>query len=248
MKVMNNIEIIKFKNINKCYQKNVKALSEISFSVFDSEIFCLIGANGAGKSTLIKLLLNQINCTIGKIFVKGHNVVYPTKEIKIGYVPENFNLPEYYYAKDLLKFFGTLNNISKEKLNSRINEVLGIVNLDDINDKIKHFSKGMKKRLCIAQALISDFDILILDEPTDGLDPIERNRFLNSLLEFKNKGKTIFLATHNLEEIQEYFDRYAIIEKGSIIDVGNKRSIAKLEVSLKDYYINLIQQHRENSV
>lgn len=218
-------EAIIVENLSKDYD-GFEAVKTISFSVQKGTIFGLLGPNGAGKSTTIKVLTCQSLPTSGIAFVSGFNVLTDAAEIKrrIGVVFESQNLYEELSVYDNLNFFRCLYGSSKDK----IDEVLQVVGMKmNKKDKVKTFSKGMKQKIMIARALLSDPDILFLDEPSSGLDPYSAREIRKTIMNFKEQGKTILITTHNMEEVDFLCDNLAIIHKGSIIAQGTPKSLKK---------------------
>ncbi|MFH0989728.1 MAG: ABC transporter ATP-binding protein [bacterium] len=219
--------ILETENLTKIYssgilkRKNITALKGVSIAVEPGEIFGLLGPNGAGKTTFIKLLLSIAHPTSGsaKVFDVGIGNVEIQK--KTGYLPENHRYPPFLSAAETLRFFGQIHRMSSDKLRTRVTYLLQLVGLQDwANVKVKKFSKGMLQRLGLAQSLINDPDLLFLDEPTDGVDPIGRKEIRNLLLDLKSQGKTIFLNSHLLSEVESISDRVVILNKGEVIKTG----------------------------
>jgi ABC-2 type transport system ATP-binding protein len=202
-------------NLSKCYGKH-KAVKNISFGINKGTIFGFLGPNGAGKSTTIKMLTCQLKPTSGEVYVNGYDVTKNAVDIKkkIGVVFESQNLYENLTVVENLDFFRRLYGLPKEK----INEALRMVGMEKYqSNQIKTFSKGMKQKILISRALLSDPDILFLDEPSSGLDPHSAREIRQQILNLKEKGKTILLTTHNMEEADLLCDNLAIIHKGEII-------------------------------
>lgn len=206
--------------------EKIKALEKVSFGVGSGEIFGLLGPNGAGKTTLVKILLGITYATDGsaKIFDKPVTNVHNKK--RIGYLPENHRFPNYLTGEQVIDYFGKLSGLSKSDLDKKTYKYLKIVGMDQWGTtKIKKYSKGMMQRLGLAQAMINDPDLIFLDEPTDGVDPIGRKEIRDVLLELKGQGKTIFLNSHLLSEIELICDKVAILNKGELIEVGRVEDI-----------------------
>ncbi|AKB38604.1 ABC transporter ATP-binding protein [Methanosarcina siciliae C2J] len=203
-----------------------EAVRNISFSVKKGTIFGLLGPNGAGKSTTIKILTCQSSPTSGAAYIKGLNTLVDATEIKrkIGVVFESQNLYEDLSVYENLNFFRQLYGSPKEK----ISEVLAVTGMAEYEkNKIKTFSKGMKQKIIISRALLNDPDILFLDEPGSGLDPHSAREIRKTILDLKNRGKTILLTTHNMEEADFLCDCLAIIHKGSIIAMDTPGNLKK---------------------
>ncbi|MBA4536731.1 ABC transporter ATP-binding protein [Bacillus aquiflavi] len=212
---MNEQAFIQLNNIAKHYNK-FNRVDEINFSINKGEIFALCGGNGAGKSTLIKILTGILKPTAGDIFVNGQKANPMSKHYKemFAYMPDDMLFPKQLTGYEILSFFGKLRQVSNEKVNAVLNAV-GLA--EDGKKMIKHYSKGMQQRLSLAQALLSDVKFIILDEPTNGLDPYWVYRFKELILEEKRKGKTILFTTHILTLVEEIADRAAFMERGNVI-------------------------------
>lgn len=212
---------LQVEQLSKSYRKK-EALREVSFAL-RAGIYGLLGENGAGKSTLMRLIATVDFPTKGSVRCDGKDIFLMDEEYRglIGYMPQNYNVYPGFTAKDFLEYMGVLKGIPREKLKSRIDEVLAFVNLSDVADKkVKTFSGGMKRRIGIAQAVINDPKILILDEPTAGLDPRERIRFSNIISDM-GKDKIVLLSTHIVSDIEAIAGELIVIKKGRILETGN---------------------------
>lgn len=223
---MNNDYVLEINNLIKKYGKH-RGVNNISFSVKKGEIFGLIGPNGAGKSTTIKSILGIVRKTSGEIKVLGKSLDNNEKEIKkqLGYLPSECNFYNNMKVKDLLEYSKKLyknNKISIESYAKRLNL--------DLEKRIEDLSYGNKKKVGIIDAIISDGEILILDEATGGLDPLIQNEFFNILDELKAKGKTIIYSAHILTEVQRLCDRVAIIKNGKLIKIEDVHSLNKINL------------------
>lgn len=226
---MNAIEI---KNLTKVYGKN-RGIQDINISVKEGEIYGFIGPNGAGKSTTIKTLLNFIYSTSGEALIFGMDSVKESEKIKeyIGYVPSEVRYYDDVKVKDIIKYAQSFYPKSKKEYVDRICNELEL----DMNKKMGELSLGNKKKVAIAQSLINNPKLLILDEPTNGLDPLMQKKLLNILIEEKEKGNTVFLSSHNLVEVQNLCDRVCVIKEGKtvdIIEIDKSKTELKLKVTL----------------
>ncbi|MFA5010318.1 MAG: ABC transporter ATP-binding protein [Ignavibacteria bacterium] len=211
----------------------IKALEKVSFNVGSGEIFGLLGPNGAGKTTLVKILLGITFATNGNAKLFDKPVTNVRNKKRIGYLPENHRFPNYLSGEQVIDYFGRLSGLTKSDLDKKTYKYLKIVGMDQWGTtKIKKYSKGMLQRLGLAQAMINDPDLIFLDEPTDGVDPIGRKEIRDVLLELKSQGKTIFLNSHLLSEIELICDKVAILNKGELIEVG---SVADITTSSNKY-------------
>lgn len=252
------MEVISTKNLKKEYsgsgfsKEKITALKNFSFNVQEGDIFGLLGPNGAGKTTLVKVLLGIVYPTEGEVSIFGESIKNEKYKKRVGYLPENHKFPNYLTGEQVLHYFGMLSGMSKADVQSRSDEYLKIVDMDKWKKtKIKKYSKGMMQRLGIAQAMINEPDLIFLDEPTDGVDPIGRKEIRDILIGLKEKGKTIFLNSHLLSEIELVCNRVAILNKGELIkegtideitSTGNQHTFATSD--LPDAVINiLLSQH-----
>lgn len=218
------MNIIEVRNLTKIYpaktfsKEKIIALNDVSFSVKRGDIFGLLGPNGAGKTTLIKILLTIVHPSAGNVKVYGSNLQHNIYKKNIGYLPENHRFPPYMTAEQVLFYFGSLNGLPREFLRKKVNEVLNLLELTEWRKtKVRKFSKGMLQRLALSQAIINDPELLFLDEPTDGVDPIGRKKIRDILLDMQQQGKTIFLNSHFLSEVEMICNRVAILNKGVLI-------------------------------
>lgn len=226
---MNAIEI---KNLTKVYGKN-RGIQDINISVKEGEIYGFIGPNGAGKSTTIKTLLNFIYPTSEEALIFGMDSVKESEKIKeyIGYVPSEVRYYDDVKVKDIIKYAQSFYPKSNKEYVDRICNELEL----DMNKKMGELSLGNKKKVAIAQSLINNPKLLILDEPTNGLDPLMQKKLFNILIEEKEKGNTVFLSSHNLVEVQNLCDRVCVIKEGKIVDIieiEKSKTELKLKVTL----------------
>jgi ABC-2 type transport system ATP-binding protein len=219
------VSVIATHNLVKHYRR-VQALKGVSLNVEKGEIFGLLGQNGAGKTTLVKILLGITNATDGDADMLDAPVGTVTVRRRIGYLPEDHRFPDYHTGFSLLDFYGALLSVPRRERRRRIPEILSTVGLKGrMHYKIRTYSKGMKQRLGVAQAIFHDPEIIFLDEPTDGVDPVGRREIRSILQQLKSEGKTIFLNSHLLGEVELICDRVGILQQGEMIREGD---IAKL--------------------
>ena len=226
---MNAIEI---KNLTKVYGKN-RGIQDINISIKEGEIYGFIGPNGAGKSTTIKTLLNFIYPTSGEALIFGMDSVKESEKIKehIGYVPSEVRYYDDVKVKDIIKYAQSFYPKSNKEYIDRICNELEL----DMNKKMGELSLGNKKKVAIAQSLINNPKLLILDEPTNPLDPLMQKKLFKILIEEKEKGNTVFLSSHNLVEVQNLCDRVCVIKEGKIVDIieiEKSKTELKLKVTL----------------
>jgi ABC-2 type transport system ATP-binding protein len=212
--------VIETVDLRKKYRQ-VEAIKGVSLKVDKGQIYGLLGQNGAGKSTMVKILLGIVNKTSGDAMLFGMQTGDTATRRQVGYLPEDHRFPEYHTAYSLLDFYGMLYGMSRTDRVRRIPEVLDMVGIKGrMKDKIRTYSKGMKQRVGIAQALFHDPDVIILDEPTDGVDPIGRREIRAIMQRLKEEGKTIFLNSHLLGEVELICDHVAILQRGEVIREG----------------------------
>lgn len=212
--------IIETDNLTKMYGGKV-GCSEICLTVGEGQIFGFLGPNGAGKSTLVKILVGLLFPSSGNARILGKPLGDRSVRRKIGFLPENFRYQDWLTGFELLSFHGSLYGLSGVEKARRIPEVLGRVGLGAKGrQKIGSYSKGMQQRVGLACALLPDPDLIFLDEPTSALDPLGRREVREIMLELRKKGKTIFLNSHLLSEVEMICDRVAIINKGNIVKEG----------------------------
>lgn len=202
-------------------RRSFHALRGIDLHVERGQVFGLLGPNGAGKTTLIKILLGIVRNSSGSACLLGLPAGSREARRMIGYLPENMMFPRHHTAWSAMRFYGRLSGVSGKVIRERGAELLQMVGLDGWENKlVKQFSKGMRQRLCLAQALLHDPQLLIMDEPTDGLDPVGRAEMRQLIHSLKNQGKTVFLNSHILQEVELVCDRVAILAAGSVRGVG----------------------------
>jgi ABC-2 type transport system ATP-binding protein len=219
--------MITVRSISKSFG-NIEAIKNVSFNINKGEIFGILGPNGAGKSTIVNILNTLIKPDTGDVIIDGINSKEDGETIKLtmGVVPQEIALYEELSAYENLMFWGGLYNIPKQELKANVNnklEVVDLVNRKD--DKIKTFSGGMKRRINIACSLLHNPKILILDEPTVGVDPQNRNHIFEVIERLNNEGMTIIYTTHYMQEAERFCDNIAIIDDGQIIAQGTLKEL-----------------------
>ena len=216
---------------NRFSKQKVNALNDFTFTVNEGEIFGLLGPNGAGKTTLIKMLLSITFPTRGTAKVFGVDSKNHKWKNRVGYLPENHKYPNYLTGEQVLSYYGRLSGLKNgPEFRKKLGTMFEMMNLKQWNKtKIKKYSKGMMQKLGLAQAILNEPDLIFLDEPTDGVDPIGRKEIREILLGLKEKGKTIFLNSHLLSEVEMICDRVAILNKGDLIKEGTVEELTKAE-------------------
>ncbi|MHA1843505.1 MAG: ABC transporter ATP-binding protein [Promethearchaeota archaeon] len=223
---MNNI-VIDFQNVSKFYKKT-KALDEISFKIKKGDVFGYIGPNGAGKTTTIKIIVGLIKQFSGKVIINGIDIKKePGMQSKlIGYHPQEVGFQRWKTVYQTLRTFGRLSNFNKGELDKKINDILEFIGLLDVkNKKVIHLSGGMIQKLRLAQALLNDPEILLLDEPLAGLDPASRFQIKNLIKQLSAKRITIFFSSHILNDVQDVATKIGIINKGKILKISTSRDL-----------------------
>jgi ABC-2 type transport system ATP-binding protein len=209
----------------------VHALRGVTLAVASGEIYGLLGRNGAGKTTLVKILLDLVRPTRGCTSLNGIASAHHRARQNVGYLPEDHRFPLYQTASTAIAFYGRLSGLSLRECRARTPRLLELVSLTNAEHKrVRTFSKGMKQRLGLAQALVHDPDILFLDEPTDGVDPAGRAEIRDVLLRLRGEGKTIFLNSHLLSEVEQLCDRVGILDDGSLVREGTIAQLTATEL------------------
>ncbi len=228
---MGEAAAVEVSNLTKIYpdllrRRKTQALSGVSLRVERGVIYGLLGQNGAGKTTLVKILLSLVRPTAGTASIFGHTTDDTRARRRIGFLPEHMRIPEYFKANSFLSYMGRLNGVDSATLKTRIPTLLELVGLPGEKKLVKAYSKGMQQRLGLAQALLNDPDLLFLDEPTEGLDPIGRKQVRDLLLTLRAGGKTIFLNSHILSEVELVCDQLMILNRGEKVRDGKPSDFA----------------------
>lgn len=220
--------VVKIENLTKDYEvgflrkRKVNALDRLSLSINRGEIFGFLGANGAGKTTTLKLLMRLIFPTSGTARILGRDIGDVRMHERIGYLPENPYFYDYLTARELLDYCGELFGLSSAARRKRTAELLARVHLDEQrwDTQLRKFSKGMLQRVGLAQSLINDPEIVFLDEPMSGLDPVGRREIRDLIASLRGEGKTVFMCSHILSDIEVLCDRVAILKRGQLAQSG----------------------------
>jgi ABC-2 type transport system ATP-binding protein len=211
-----------------------RAVDNVDFQVRQGEVFGLLGPNGSGKSTTVKLLLGLLNPTKGHIEVFGHSPRHVQTKSRIGYLPEESYLYRYLNSRETLDFFGNLFHLDKSDRTNRADQLLDMVGLGKTQNRaVGEFSKGMQRRIGLAQALINDPDLVILDEPTAGLDPIGCREVKDLILALARRGKTVILSSHLLSDVEDVCDRVVIYYGGKIQASGTLKELLSTPDTLR---------------
>ena len=213
--------LIDLRNVAKTYKRRVRALKGIEIRVHAGEIFGLLGPNGAGKSTLVKIIMTVIRPDRAEGTVLGRRVGHKPTLARVGYMPENARFPLYLTGRQALEFYAALAGLQRADRRRRAGELLDTVRLTEAADrKVGTYSKGMVQRLGVAQAMVHAPDLVVLDEPTDGVDPLGRMEIRRVLQAMRNKGQAVFLNSHMLGELEMVCDRVAILNQGEVVRQG----------------------------
>lgn len=226
--------VIETQDLTKVYEgavggQDVRALTNLNLAVNEKEIFGYLGPNGSGKTTTIKMLLGLIFPTSGSIKIMGRADIYsPAVKRHIGYLPEGAYYPDFLKGDEILRFYGQLYGLSGKSLEKRIDETLEIVGMTKARKRLlRGYSKGMRQRIGLAQCLLSDPQILILDEPTTGLDPVARKEIRDLLVQLRAQGKSLLISSHELLEVELISNRVGILYDGVIQTSGTISELLK---------------------
>ncbi len=235
--------VIEVKDLVVEYQGR-KAVDGLTFNVRSGEIFGFLGPNGAGKSTTIKAILGLVFPQSGFVRIQGCSPSDPKSRAKIGFMPEEATYYRFLNPREILSFYGKILGISRAQLNTRIDFLLDLTGLSKVSKRpLSTFSKGMTQKVSLAQALIHDPEILILDEPTTGLDPLVKMQLRTILSDLKNKGKTIFFSSHELSEVELLCDSIVIIQAGKMLRSGTLKEVlgTKGGYSLENFFLEVVK-------
>ncbi len=243
--------VIDIRNLTKVYRdfwgrKKVRAVNALSLDVKKGEVFGLLGPNGSGKTTTLKLLLGLLFPTEGEIKILGKSAADVSKNERLGYLPEESYLYRFLNAEETLDFYGRLFNMSAAKRRERTEQLLELVKISHARKRqLKEYSKGMTRRIGLAQALINDPDLVLLDEPTSGLDPLGNRDMKDLILDLKKQGKTVLMCSHLLGDVQDVCDRIAILYGGELKVLGRVNELLKPGENLEDLFLRTVQESRE---
>jgi len=232
---MNQTDLaINLSNVTKTYRGRVHALRGVDLHVRRGEVFGLLGPNGAGKSTLVKIMMTVVRPTRCGGTILGQSVGHKPTLARVGYLPENHRFPRYLTGRQTLDLFGALAKVPRAARRSRTDSLLETVGMKDWADrKVSTYSKGMMQRVGLAQAIVNDPHLVLLDEPTDGVDPVGRREIRDVLIGLRARGKTVFINSHLLGELELVCDRVAILVGGAVARQG---TIDELAIA-KQYYM-----------
>lgn len=232
---MSDVPAVEVKNLVKDFKgafqgKKVRAVKNVSLQIAPGEVYGLIGPNGSGKSTTMKAVLGLVAPTSGSTSIFGRNSLKVDSRNEVGFLPENPYFYKHLTAAETVRFYGKLCGMRGRKLKERIGELLELVGLQDARDRrLKGYSKGMLQRIGLAQAMVQDPRLLVLDEPTAGVDPTGSREIRDLILELKKRGITVFLCSHLLEQVQQVCDRVGIIHQGVLVNEGRLDELISVE-------------------
>jgi ABC-2 type transport system ATP-binding protein len=245
------MEIINYSGVTKIYNSwprgiKVSALTDFSLQIEQGEVFGFLGPNGAGKSTALKMLLNFIFPNAGSVLIMGKSVSDRRVRSFIGYLPENPYFYDYLTAEEILLFGGKVSGLPKLRIRERSETLLHRMGLLSASKRqIRTYSKGMVQRVGLALSLIHDPDVVVLDEPMSGLDPIGRKLVGDLILELKSQGKTVFFSSHILTDIERFCDRAGIIIGGRLRLLGSLPDLISSDSKLEDVFMSEVNKARE---
>jgi ABC-2 type transport system ATP-binding protein len=231
---MSSDVIVETRSLSKVYRdfwgrQKVRALKALDLEVRRGEIFGLLGPNGSGKTTTIKLLLGLLFPTSGQALVFGKDATDVSKNERLGYLPEESYLYRFLNAEETLEFYGRLFDMPATVRRQRAKDLIAQVGLDKAKKRqLREYSKGMTRRIGLAQALINDPELILLDEPTSGLDPIGTREMKDLIIDLKQRGKTVIMSSHLLADVQDVCDRIAILHQGELKELGRVDALLKV--------------------
>ena len=240
--------VIEIRNLSKIYRdfwgrKKVQAVKSLSLDVMKGEVFGLLGPNGSGKTTTMKMLLGLLFPTSGEMTILGKPASDVSKNERIGYLPEESYLYRFLNADETLDFYGRLFNMSAADRARRADELIEMVGLGKARRRqLKEYSKGMTRRMGLAQALINDPDLVLLDEPTSGLDPIGTREMKDLIHQLKAQGKTVVMCSHQLADVQDVCDRIAVLFQGELKVLGRVNELLELRNEMQIRTTNLTDE------
>lgn len=236
------MELIRINNVKKSYGEEF-TLQNINLTIEQGRIFSLIGPNGAGKTTLVKLILDLMHCDQGTITLNGVDSTHKESRMGVAFIPEKFTFFPYYTARGVLEFFGTMKGVSGDELKQQVDHALDELHIRDLeNRKISKMSKGQMQRVGLASLLIGNNDLIILDEPFSGLDPIGIKDLKDIIKKLKSQGKTFFINSHVLLEMEHLCDEFAVLNKGRLLFNGTVESVVSKGTSLEDFFYKMINE------
>ena len=238
-------EAVEVTDLVKHYGRSQRGLNGITLNIGEGEAFALLGPNGAGKTTFVKCLLALLQPTSGTITMFGEPVASPAARRGVGFVPETPKFPDYLSAQEVLRLHGRLIGMPPDEMDDAIDSSLEAVDLTDAPKRVKAFSKGMVRRLALAQAMLGSPRLVLLDEPTADLDPIGRRNVRNQIAALKERGTTVILNSHLLSEVERMCDHVGIVHKGKLLAEGGIADLVPEGQDLETVFVDLIEKAGE---
>jgi len=232
---------VEVESLVKHYRRSRRGLNGIDLTVGQGEVFALLGPNGAGKTTFVKCLLGLLQPTSGSISLFGDAAGNPAARRGVGFVPETPRFPDFLSPREVLRLHGRLIGLEGGDLNRMIDERLEAVDLADAPNRVRAFSKGMIRRLAVAQALLGEPRLVVLDEPTADLDPLGRRSVRNQIAAVKERGATVILNSHLLSEVERLCDHVAIVHKGRLLADGGIDELVPEGQDLESVFVDLVE-------
>jgi ABC-2 type transport system ATP-binding protein len=226
----------------RSFRRRTKALDGVDLEIRRGEIFGLLGPNGAGKTTFVKCLLGLLRPTDGNIALFGDNPQRASARQNVGFAPEIPHFPDFLSGREVMAFHGRLLKLPREKIKEQTKQLLSEAELSDAPKRIRAFSKGMVRRLALAQALLGDPEFLVFDEPTADLDPLGRRDVRNKLIQLKEAGTTVLLNSHLLSEVERVCDRVAILHRGKVLAIGTIDELVPEGKDLESVFVDLVEK------
>ena len=240
--------VIDIDSVAKTYRGGVQALRGVELRVHPGEVFGLLGPNGAGKSTLVKILMTIVRASKCKGRMLGSAIGDKSTLARVGYLPEHLRFPDYLTGEQVVDHFGAMAGVPRSIRRKRADELLDVVGMSEWRQtRVGQYSKGMKQRLGVAQALVNDPDLVLLDEPTDGVDPLGRKEIRGIIQRMKDQGKTVFINSHLLSELELTCDRVAIMVKGEVVQQGTIDELTA-ESERYEFRVSVRTEHDESTL
>lgn len=235
--------MIKIRNLRKVYG-DIPALCGLTMEIGSCELFGFVGPNGAGKTTTMKIIAGLLRADSGEILIDGERVTVHAKKLKgeIGYVPDFFGVYDNLKVQEYMEFYASLYGMSGRETRKRTEELLGMLNMTEWREEmVDSLSRGMKQKLCVARALVNNPKLLVLDEPTSGMEPKYRRQLKELLQQLCAEGKTILISSHNLQELSEMCTNIGVIDKGRLLMQGNVQEILQEQTISNPYVLQYIR-------
>lgn len=229
----------------RSFRRRTKALDGVDLEIRRGEIFGLLGPNGAGKTTFVKCLLGLLRPSDGNIALFGENPQRASARLKVGFAPEIPHFPDFLSGPEVMAFHGRLLQAPREKVKEQTKQLLSEAELSEAPKRIRAYSKGMVRRLALAQSLLGDPEFLVFDEPTADLDPLGRRDVRNKLVRLKEAGTTVLLNSHLLSEVERVCDRVAILHRGKVLAIGTIDELVPEGKDLESVFVDLVEKAQQ---